>query len=70
MNGYKKQKQYKKTKKTFTYKQTIKQTIMNENYLKIGIYYYIDDETGKKVYDEEEMLREFENKLYELLKQK
>tara|TARA_R100000655_G_C2994462_1_gene193505 strand:+ start:793 stop:924 length:132 start_codon:yes stop_codon:yes gene_type:complete len=43
---------------------------MNENYLKIGIYYYIDDETGKKVYDEEEMLREFENKLYELLKQK
>ena len=42
---------------------------MSKNYLEIGIYYYIDDETGKKVYDEEEMLSEFENKLNELLNQ-
>tara|TARA_R110002020_G_scaffold29571_11_gene93242 strand:- start:2346 stop:2486 length:141 start_codon:yes stop_codon:yes gene_type:complete len=40
---------------------------MSEDELKIGIYYYIDDETGKKVYDEEEMEREFERKLQALI---
>ena len=40
---------------------------MSKNYLEIGIYYYMDDETGKKVYDKEEMLREFENKLENLI---
>lgn len=39
---------------------------MSQNYLKIGIYYYIDDETGEKIYDEEEMLSEFESKLENL----
>ena len=40
---------------------------MSKNYLEIGIYYYMDDETGKKVYDKEEMLLEFENKLENLI---
>ena len=40
---------------------------MSKNYLEIGIYYYMDDETGKKVYDKEEMLCEFENKLENLI---
>ena len=40
---------------------------MSKNYLEIGIYYYMDDETGKKVYDKEEMLSEFENKLENLI---
>ena len=40
---------------------------MSKNYLEIGIYYYMDDETGKKVYDKEEMLHEFENKLENLI---
>ena len=43
---------------------------MSKNYLEIGIYYYMDDETGKKVYDKEEMLREFENKLENLINKK
>jgi hypothetical protein len=34
--------------------------------IKIGIYYYIDDE-GNKVYDEDEIRDEFERKLQELL---
>lgn len=38
--------------------------------IKVGIYYYIDDETGKKVYDEDEMRDEFERKLEELLNTK
>lgn len=37
------------------------------NQLTVGIYYYID-ENGKKIFDEEEMRSEFENKLNELLK--
>lgn len=37
-----------------------------ENVIEVGIYYYIDEETGKKVYDVEEMMREFEIKLEEL----
>ena len=43
---------------------------MSEETLEIGIYYYIDEETGKKVYDEDEMRDEFERKLKELLNQK
>ena len=39
-----------------------------ENVIEIGIYYYIDEETGKKVFDVEEMTREFEQKLDELEK--
>lgn len=39
-----------------------------ENVIEVGIYYYIDEETGKKVYDVEEMMREFEIKLEELPK--
>jgi len=33
--------------------------------IEVGVYYYID-ENNKIVYDEEEMTREFENKLKEL----
>jgi hypothetical protein len=36
---------------------------MSEETLKIGFYYYIDEETGEKVYDTEEMRDEFEFKL-------
>lgn len=38
-----------------------------EDQITVGIYYYIDD-AGNKVFDEEEMRNEFENKLEELLK--
>jgi len=31
--------------------------------IEIPIFYYIDKETGEKVYDLEEMTNEFENKL-------
>ena len=34
--------------------------------IQIPILYYIDEETGKKVYDLEEMTNEFESKLREL----
>lgn len=34
-----------------------------KNKIEITIYYYIDKETSKKVYDLEEMTNEFENKL-------
>lgn len=36
-----------------------------ENKIEVGIYYYVDED-GKKVYDTEEMMREFEQKLSEL----
>ena len=36
-----------------------------ENVIEVGIYYYVD-ENGTKVYDTEEMTREFEQKLSEL----
>jgi len=32
----------------------------------IGVYYYIDDETGKPVFDTDSMFEEFEDKLIEL----
>jgi len=39
--------------------------ILKEGNIQVGIYYYIDDD-GKKVYDTEEMTREFEEKLKQL----
>lgn len=33
------------------------------NPIKTNVYYYVDDVTGKKVFDTEEMRREFEEKL-------
>ena len=38
---------------------------MEEQTINVGVYYYIDDE-GNKVYDVEEMQREFETKLKDL----
>jgi hypothetical protein len=38
---------------------------VSEQTIQVGVYYYIDDE-GKKVYDTEEMQREFETKLKDL----
>ena len=35
--------------------------------IETGVYWYEDEETGKKVYDEDEMRNEFENKLLELI---
>jgi hypothetical protein len=35
--------------------------------IETGVYWYEDEKTGKKVYDEEEMRDEFENKLLELI---
>mgnify|MGYP003153976733 FL=1 len=37
--------------------------------LSIKIYYYIDEETNKKVYDVEYIREEFESKLKDLLAQ-
>jgi hypothetical protein len=34
--------------------------------IEVTIFYYIDEETGKTVYDLEEMANEFENRLSEL----
>ena len=39
-----------------------------QNSIEIGVYYYID-ENGNKVYDIEEMRREFETKLNQLTNQ-
>ena len=39
--------------------------ISNDPKIETGVYWY-EDESGKKVYDEEEMRNEFENKLLEL----
>jgi hypothetical protein len=36
------------------------------NTIKTNVYYYVDDVTGKKVYDTEEMRREFEQSLSNL----
>ena len=44
---------------------TITKDDFKENAIEVGIYYYIDDD-GKKVYDTEEMTREFETKLNQL----
>jgi len=38
---------------------------LEEQTINVGVYYYIDDE-GNKVYDVEEMKREFETKLKDL----
>lgn len=40
---------------------------VEEQTIQVGVYYYIDDE-GNRVYDEEEMQREFESKIKELPK--
>ena len=39
----------------------------NDLVLEIGIYYYNNEETGEKVYDEDLMREEFEEKLNDLL---
>lgn len=38
-----------------------------EQTIQVGVYYYLDEE-GNKVYDEEEMQREFDTKIKDLLK--
>ena len=40
----------------------------NKPKIETGVYWYEDEETGGRVYDEEEMRNEFETKLNELLK--
>ena len=35
--------------------------------IEVGVYYHIDEETGKKVFDVDEMTREFEFKLKEAM---
>lgn len=35
-------------------------------YIEIGVYYYIDEETGKPVFDTDSMTEEFQQKLNEL----
>jgi hypothetical protein len=42
---------------------------MNKEKLEIGVYWWIDEDTNEKVYDEDAMREEFENKLYNLLNQ-
>lgn len=34
--------------------------------LKVNIYYYVDEETGKKIFDTDSMIEEFTEKLIEL----
>jgi hypothetical protein len=34
--------------------------------IEIGVYFYIDDETGKPVFDTDSMTQEFERKVQEL----
>jgi hypothetical protein len=34
--------------------------------IEVGVYYYIDEETGKPVFDTDSMTQEFETKLTEL----
>ena len=41
----------------------------DEPTIETGVYWYEDEETGKRVYDEEGMRDEFDNKISELLKQ-
>lgn len=41
--------------------------ITHDPKIETGVYWYEDEETGKKVYDEDEMRNEFENKLLELI---
>lgn len=35
-------------------------------YIEIGVYYYIDEKTGKPVFDTDSMTEEFQQKLNEL----
>tara|TARA_R110002020_G_scaffold115034_6_gene264587 strand:+ start:1701 stop:2102 length:402 start_codon:yes stop_codon:yes gene_type:complete len=42
---------------------------MSEEKLEIGIYWWIDEDTNEKVYDEDAMREEFEDKLDKLLDQ-
>jgi len=35
-------------------------------YIKVGVYYYIDEETKKPVFDTDEIIKEFEQKLKKL----
>jgi len=44
---------------------TINREPIAEQTIEVGVYYYLDDE-GKKVYDTEEMQREFEAELKKL----
>lgn len=39
---------------------------MTEEYIKVKICYYINEDTGKKVFDTDEMTEEFQRKLEEL----
>lgn len=49
----------------FEYSQTIIREIPVSNKVEVGVYYY-QDEDGKKVYDTEEMEREFQEKISKL----
>ncbi len=43
---------------------------MSKEKLEIGIYWWIDEDTNEKIYDEDAMREEFEDKLDNLLNQK
>jgi hypothetical protein len=43
---------------------------MSKEKLEIGIYWWIDEDTNEKVYDEDAIREEFEDKLDKLLNQK
>ena len=47
----------------------LNQNKMNMEKLEIGVYWWIDEDTNEKVYDEDAMREEFEYKLYNLLNQ-
>ena len=47
----------------------LNQNKMNKEKLEIGVYWWIDEDTNEKVYDEDAMREEFEYKLYNLLNQ-
>ena len=38
--------------------------------IEVSVCYYIDEDTGKKVYDVEHMMDEFKDKLYKLTQEK
>jgi len=42
---------------------------MSEEKLEIGVYWWIDEDTNEKIYDEDAMREEFEDKLDKLLNQ-
>ena len=47
----------------------LNQNKMNKEKLEMGVYWWIDEDTNEKVYDEDAMREEFEYKLYNLLNQ-